>query len=66
MAKRIKVYHVESLRSSEKIEEMKWAILRGNKGAPKRSALAVRDELLFLVGINTGLRVNDLEALYWD
>src|SRR5699024_11089413 len=42
---------------------MKLAIRRGNKGTPKRPELAARDVLIFLIGINTGLRVNDLVRL---
>src|SRR5699024_14809 len=38
-------------------------IKRGNKGTPKRPALADRDTLIFLIGINTGLGVNDLVRL---
>lgn len=63
MAEKISVYHVEPLRTTEEIEEMKWAIKRGNKGIPKRPELADRDVLIFLMGINTGLRVNDLIRL---
>lgn len=58
-----KTYHVEPLRTTEEIEEMKWAIRRGNKSTPKRLELAERDVLIFLIGINTGLRVNDLVRL---
>ena len=57
------VYNVEPLRSAEEIEEMKWAIKRGSKSSPKNKFLAERDVLLFLVGINTGLRINDLVSL---
>jgi len=63
MTKRTKHYLVEPLRSKEEIEEMKLAIKRGNKGTPKKQVLAERDILLFLLGINTGLRVNDLVCL---
>lgn len=63
MTKRERVYHVEPLRTIKEIEEMKWAIKRGNKGTPKRPELAERDVLIFLMGINTGLRVNDLVRL---
>ncbi|HLR80426.1 MAG TPA: tyrosine-type recombinase/integrase [Bacillota bacterium] len=63
MSKRSKIYRVEPLRTTEEIEEMKWAIRRGNKGSPKRPELAERDVLIFLMGINTGLRVNDLVRL---
>lgn len=60
MAKKQHIENVQPLRSLEEIEEMKLAIKRGNKGTPKRRELADRDVLLFLTGINTGLRVNDI------
>ncbi|GAB3051728.1 hypothetical protein [Virgibacillus ainsalahensis] len=60
MLEQTKMYHVEPLRSAEEIEEMKLAIKRGNKGTSKRPEMAARDVLIFLIGINTGLRVNDL------
>lgn len=63
MSKKVAIYHVEPLRTATEIEEMKLAIKRGNKGTPKRPELAARDVLLFLIGINTGLRVNDLVRL---
>ncbi len=63
MAQKAGIYHVEPLRTAEEIEEMKLAIRRGNKGTPKQSKLAARDGLIFLIGINTGLRVNDLVRL---
>lgn len=63
MPPKAKTYHVEPLRTTEEINEMKTAIKRGNKGPPKRSYLAERDVLIFLLGINTGLRVNDLVGL---
>lgn len=63
MGKKAGMYHVEPLRTAEDIEEMKLAIKRGNKGTPKRPELAARDQLIFLLGINTGLRVNDLVRL---
>lgn len=63
MTKSLKIYHVEPLRTAREIEEMKLAIKRGNKGTPKRPDLAKRDILIFLIGINTGLRVNDLVCL---
>lgn len=63
MCRERKIYHVEPLRTAEEISEMKWAIHRGNKSIPKRPELAERDVLLFLTGINTGLRVNDLVRL---
>lgn len=61
MTKRI--INVQPLRTAEEIENMKFAIKRGNKGTPKRSELAERDLLIFLIGINTGLRVNDIIKL---
>lgn len=63
MGQRAAIYHVEPLRTGTEIEEMKLAIKRGNKGTPKRPELASRDLLIFLIGINTGLRVNDLVRL---
>ncbi len=63
MVKKEGIYHVEPLRTADEIEEMKLAIRRGNKGTPKRPELAARDGLIFLIGINTGLRVNDLVRL---
>src|SRR5699024_10037032 len=42
---------------------MKLSIKRGNKGTPKRPELAARDGLIFLIGVNTGLRVHDLVRL---
>jgi len=64
MAKKTKkVINVQPLRTKEEIEEMKLAIKRGNKGTSKRMELAERDILIFLLGINTGLRVNDLVKL---
>lgn len=63
MTKKTKTYHVEPLRTADEIEEMKWAIKRGSKGSPKRQKLADRDVLIFLLGINTGLRVNDIVRL---
>lgn len=55
--------NVQPLRTSEEIEEMKLAIKRGNGAFPKRKELAERDLLLFLIGINTGLRVSDVVKL---
>src|SRR5690625_1604440 len=63
MSEKSRIYRVDPLRTTEEIEEMKWAIRRGNKGTPKRLELAERDVLIFLMGINTGLRVNDLVRL---
>ncbi|WP_411955610.1 tyrosine-type recombinase/integrase (plasmid) [Alkalibacillus sp. S2W] len=58
-----KVINVQPLRTSDEINEMKLAIKRGNKGRPKRKTLAERDLMLFLMGINTGLRIGDLLTL---
>lgn len=58
-----KIINVQPLRTAEEIENMKFAIKRGNKGTPKRPELAERDLLIFLIGINTGLRVNDIVKL---
>jgi len=63
MASTTNMYRVEPLRTQEEIEEMKLALKRGNKGLPKRRDLADRDVLLFLIGINTGMLVNDLVRL---
>lgn len=63
MSQKIGIYHVEPLRTNTEIEEMKLAIKRGNKATPKRPKLANRDVLIFLLGINTGLRVSDLVRL---
>jgi len=60
MVKHKQMYNVQPLRTGEEIEEMNTAIKRGNKGTPKRPNLAQRDVLLFLIGINTGLWINDL------
>lgn len=57
------IINVQPLRTSEDIQEMILAIKRGNKGTPKRKELAERDVLLFLLGINSGLRVGDLVKL---
>lgn len=63
MKKKERLINVQPLRTAEEIRDMKHAIRRGNKGTPKRKELAERDVLLFLVGINTGLRVNDIVKL---
>lgn len=60
------IINVQPLRTAEEIEEMKWALKRGNKGTPKPPERAERDVLLFLIGINTGLRVNDIVRLTVD
>lgn len=45
---------VQPIRDKQKIEDMKWAL---------RTFCTERDYILFLVGINTGLRVGDLLKL---
>lgn len=45
---------VKPIRSKDKIENMKWAL---------RRHCSKRDYILFLVGVNTGLRVGDLVKL---
>lgn len=54
--------NVQPLRNAEDISEMIFAIKRGGS-IQKRKELAERDVLLFLVGINTGLRVSDIVKL---
>lgn len=63
MAKSKKIINVQPLRTENEIKEMLLAIKRGNKGTPKRPDLAKRDVLIFLIGINTGLRVSDIVKL---
>lgn len=45
---------VQPIRSSEKLDDMKWSLKRH---------CSERDYILFLLGINTGLRVTDLLSL---
>lgn len=61
MTKRVE--NVQPLRTKEEIQNMILALRRGNGAYPKRPEIAERDVLLFLIGINTGLRVNDLVRL---
>lgn len=58
-----RIINVQPLRTKKEIDEMKFAIRRGNKGTDKRKELAERDVLIFLIGINTGLRVSDIVKL---
>src|SRR5699024_7178848 len=58
MSKRIE--KVEPIRTTEDIQEMIQAIKWGTVGRRKKEDLANRDVLMFLMGINTGLRVSDL------
>jgi integrase len=44
-------YDVQPLRSKEQIEDMKWSL---------KKWCGQRDYILFLIGINTGLRIGDL------
>jgi integrase len=48
------VKDVQPIRSKEQIEDMKWAL---------RRFCSERDYILFLLGINTGLRVGDMLKL---
>ena len=48
------IQDVQPIRSLEKIEDMKWSLKRH---------CSERDYIMFLLGINTGLRVSDLLAL---
>jgi integrase len=45
------VYNVQPLRTKEQIEDMKWSL---------KKWCGQRDYILFLIGINTGLRIGDL------
>lgn len=53
--KKSEVKDVQPIRSLKEIEDMKWALKRH---------CSQRDYILFLIGINTGLRVNDLLRLF--
>ncbi|MDA2733469.1 site-specific integrase, partial [Bacillus cereus] len=48
------VKDVQPIRSKEKIEDMKWSLKRH---------CSERDYIMFLIGINTGLRAGDLVKL---
>jgi|SRR5699024_2790640 len=63
MNKKQHIEKVNPLRTEREIQEMLFAIERGNGAYPKRPELAERDTLLFLFGINTGLRINDILKL---
>jgi integrase len=63
MDKKERIINVQPLRTAEEIQEFKLAIKRGNKGTPKRKELSDRDVLVFMIGINTGLRVSDIVKL---
>ncbi len=49
--KKDEIKDVQPIRSLEKLEDMKWSLKRH---------CSQRDYILFLIGINTGLRVSDL------
>uniref|UniRef100_UPI00402AF1AB tyrosine-type recombinase/integrase n=1 Tax=Bacillus sp. DX2.2 TaxID=3073452 RepID=UPI00402AF1AB len=51
MNKKPHLIDVQPIRSKEQIEDMKWALKRH---------CSERDYILFIIGINTGLRVSDL------
>ncbi|CAH0344636.1 hypothetical protein BCI9360_00896 [Bacillus sp. CECT 9360] len=51
MTKKEHLIDVQPIRSKAQIEDMKWALKRHCSG---------RDYILFLIGINTGLRVSDI------
>lgn len=54
MKKKEHLIDVQPIRSKEQIEDMKWALKRH---------CSERDYILFLIGINTGLRVSDILKL---
>lgn len=54
MASKSATYDVQPLRTLEEINDMKWSL---------RRYCSERDYFMFLLGINTGLRVSDLVAL---
>ncbi|OFD79323.1 hypothetical protein BWGOE8_24810 [Bacillus mycoides] len=51
MNKKPHLIDVQPIRTKEQIEDMKWAL---------KHHCSERDYILFLIGINTGLRVSDL------
>ncbi|PKG24372.1 tyrosine-type recombinase/integrase [Niallia nealsonii] len=57
MAKKEHLIDVQPIRSKAQIEDMKWALKRH---------CSERDYILFLIGINTGLRVSDILNLKRD
>ena len=54
MTAKNQIKDVQPIRSKEKIEDMKWSL---------KKWCGERDYILFLIGINTGLRVGDLLKL---
>jgi integrase len=57
MEKKEHLIDVQPIRSKEQLEDMKWAL---------RRHCSERDYILFLTGINTGLRVSDLLSIRKD
>lgn len=57
MAKKEHIIDVQPIRDKQQLEDMKWALKRH---------CSERDYILFLVGINTGLRVSDILRLKTD
>jgi len=53
-SKKAEIKDVQPIRSKEKLEDMKWSLKRH---------CGERDYILFLLGINSGLRISDLLAL---
>ncbi|WP_242322132.1 tyrosine-type recombinase/integrase, partial [Bacillus cereus group sp. BfR-BA-01393] len=51
MSKKEHLIDVQPIRSKEQLQDMKWALKRH---------CTDRDYILFMIGINTGLRVSDL------
>ncbi|MBD2786815.1 integrase, partial [Xenorhabdus sp. 3] len=51
MSKKEHLIDVQPIRSKEQLQDMKWALKRH---------CTDRDYILFVIGINTGLRVSDL------
>ncbi|MED4351731.1 tyrosine-type recombinase/integrase [Schinkia azotoformans] len=54
MVTKVDIYDVQPIRSKEKLEDMKWSL---------KKWCGQRDYILFLIGINTGLRAGDLVKL---
>ena len=58
-----RIENVQPLRSEKEIDEIILGLRIGGGAYRKREELAKRDILLFLFGINTGLRVSDIVKL---
>ncbi|WP_321285154.1 tyrosine-type recombinase/integrase [Exiguobacterium profundum] len=52
--KQLEIKDVQPIRSKEKIEDMKWSL---------KKWCSERDYIMFLLGINTGLRISDILKL---